>query len=413
MPADPETGSSFLLQGYSPNTTQQATSIIGIPNTMKSKLCSLVLVFALAVAWTTSCSTIPEVNQSEPGELVATDGFPLTVSWSTSMDDLIVSTPVANGKAVAIWTKTGLELLDGESGNIQWKYSVPVTGQPIPPVITNDYALAPHDQFVDVLSIQTGKRLLQLQSPMDPIQGSVKSLAVDSEQIYVVWGSTKLATYSLATGHEIWQMPVASRAPPDVVTCGESKVCLGVANRIEVYNALSGAKVGTITVGSGDAAILYPVYDGKDTLFVVYNSIRGKALVSLDPQKYTQNWAVPIPATPNYPAAVSDGVVYVSSPDIVLAFDATTGNKLWERGIDDYMLQTPVEFHDAVYVRSESGFIYAIDKTSGQQLGRLKTATYGLWGANIIQPMPVAIDDNILIVPSGAKVLGYVVKKGP
>jgi outer membrane protein assembly factor BamB len=236
---------------------------------------------------------------------------------------------------------------------------------------------------------------------------------VDSEQIYVVWGSTKLATYSLATGHEIWQMPVASRAPPDVVTCGESKVCLGVANRIEVYNALSGAKVGTITVGSGDAAILYPVYDGKDTLFVVYNSIRGKALVSLDPQKYTQNWAVPIPATPNYPAAVSDGVVYVSSPDIVLAFDATTGNKLWERDIDDYMLQTPVEFHDAVYVRSESGFIYAIDKTSGQQLGRLKTATYGLWGANIIQPMPVAIDDNILIVPSGAKVLGYVVKKGP
>jgi len=97
-----------------------------------------------------------------------------------------VSTPTASGKLVAIWVKTGLELLDGETGAIQWKYSVPVAGQPLPPIIVKDYVLAPHDQFVDVLSVQTGRRLHQLQSPMDPIQGSVKSLAADSEQIYTL-----------------------------------------------------------------------------------------------------------------------------------------------------------------------------------------------------------------------------------
>jgi outer membrane protein assembly factor BamB len=188
-------------------------------------------------------------------------------------------------------------------------------------------------------------------------------------------------------------------------------VCLRVADRIEVYNALSGDEVGVITVGSGDAATLYPVYDGKSTLFVVYNSIRGVALVSLDLQQYTQSWAAPIPAT-NYPAAVSDGVVYVAgaSPVKVLALDVTTGSKLWESDIHDQILQTPVEFRGVVYARSMYGSIYALDKASGQQLGRLKTAAYGM---DIIPIRPVAIDDNILIIPSDARVVGYVVKNGP
>jgi outer membrane protein assembly factor BamB len=375
---------------------------------MKNKLYYLAIMFVSAMVWATSCNTLPGITKSEPNELVATEGFPLAVRWDASMDGQVVSTPIASGKRVAVWTNKGLELLDGETGGIQWKYSVPVADQPLPPIIVKDCVLAPHDQFVDVLSVQTGKRLYQLQSPMDPIQGPVQSLAADNEQIYVVWGSTRLATYNLATGHEIWQMPVASRAPPDVVACSESKVCLRVANRIEVYNALSGNKIGAIVVGSGDAAILYPIYDGKSTLFVVYNSIRGVALVSLDLQKYTQNWAAPIPAT-NYAAAISDGVVYVAgaSPTKVLAFDVATGNKLWESSIHDQILETPVEFRGAVYARSIYGTIYALDKTSGQQLGRLTTAAYGM---DIIPVRPVAIDDSILIVPSDAMVVGYVVK---
>jgi hypothetical protein len=124
---------------------------------VKNKLYSSAIVFALAIVGATSCSALPG-NKSGPSELVASDGFPLTASWYGSMDDQIVSTPTAKGKLVAIWTKKGLELLDGETGDIQWKHSVPVTGQPIPPIILKDYVLAPHDQFVDVLSAQTGKR---------------------------------------------------------------------------------------------------------------------------------------------------------------------------------------------------------------------------------------------------------------
>lgn len=364
-----------------------------------------------------SCSALPRANESV--NPFAIGNFPLTEVWRVRMDGRLVSTPVVRGEMVAVWTTKGLQLLEGRTGEKKWQYDLTISGRPMPPVVLENYIVASHGELVDILSAETGEMLLQLRTP---VSGTLeaKSIATDHDRIYIVWGNLRLAAYSLATGEVIWQINITgTRASPDIVMCGEHKLCLVIRNRVEIYDASSGDMLGKIELGKKEDTLLYPVFDDKVTLFVVQNSIRGMALINLNLQTNSQNWKVSIPDV-TYPPALYHNTVYVvgGMSGKIQALDATTGHELWQSTVDDSTLQTPVEFHRAVYVRSMgSGRIYAIDITNGQNLGSLQTSVSGILGAvgqdHPFALRPMAVDNAVLVIPSGSGLYGYAARDHP
>jgi len=326
----------------------------------------------------------------------------LVERWHLTFDGEIVSTPAIKDNLVAIWTSAGLYLIDGRTGEEKWQYNVAISGLTMPPVILANHVLAPHGEFVDILSLETGHVLVQLKSLVCCRLGA-KSMTTDYDHAYIVWGSETLAAYSVATGEMLWKTgTLGTRAPPDVAVCGEDKLCLTIHNFVQVYDATSGVMLKELELGEGDTGIGYPVYDGKATLYVANGSIRGDTLVSLNTQTYHQDWRVPIPKR-NYSHALFDSTIYIAGamPVKVLALDAKTGHRLWEHTIDD-IPQTPVEFRRVVYARSSSGRIYALDANDGHDLGGLQTRPFGVFG--IIGPddpyalRPVAMGDEVLVL---------------
>jgi outer membrane protein assembly factor BamB len=240
-------------------------------------------------------------------------------------------------------------------------------------------------------------------------------MAVDSERLYVVWGSVRLVAYDLATGQLLWQADVAEmRAPPVVTVCGERRLCLLNRNRVDTYDSASGDVITKTELGQKGDVTLYPVYDGQHTLYVFLNSDQGYFLVSLDLQANWQNWSKPIPYI-DYPPTVSKGTLYVpgARPRKLLALEASTGRKIWEGSFDSDILQTPVIFHDLLYVRDYSGVIHVISPNDGKKLGSLNTQPFGVAGFIGVDKFairPVVLNEQIMIIPSGSEVRGYTTK---
>ncbi len=349
-----------------------------------------------------------------PADPVVVDQFPLVEQWRLETGGKVVSTPAVRDDWVAIWTTEGLVVANGLTGEEKWQYNVAISGLTMPPVMVESYVLAPHGEFVDILSIETGQLLAQLET-LACCELGATSIAVGNDHVYIVWGSESLAAYSLSTREMMWQLaPLGTRAPPDVVVCGEHTLCLVMHNFVQVYDALSGSELGRIEVGKEDTTLGYPIYDGKATLYAVNGSIRGDTLVRLSPITSIQNWSLPVPEMNDSPSLYND-TMYVAGvmPAKVMAIDTSTRYVLWESVIDDGSFQTPVEFCGAVYVRCTSGRIYALDANNGQTLGCLQTRAYGIFGVigtdHPIALRPVAIDDQVLVVPSGNGLYGYAV----
>ncbi|MDC0609131.1 outer membrane protein assembly factor BamB [Vibrio sp.] len=312
---------------------------------------------------------------SRDGEVRALDPENGKVLWSK---DLEVGSPVklAGGissgiNKVFVGSETGvIYALDAENGNVDWTANVsgevlaaPTTDGSLVIVNTSEGELIGLDQ-------QDGKQkwVINTEVPNLTLRGDSAPVAVSGG---VFWGtaSGRLAAAISARGQLIWQqsvgIPKGSTEIDRLVDVDSSPLVLGAT----LY-----------TVGYNGQLIAIDLRSGKPKWKRTYSS-------ALD--------------------LASDGanIFLVTSKDHLVAVDARSGTELWQnKKLENRLVTSPVIINDYVVVGDSEGYLYWIDRNTGEFVSQQHVNNSGFAVA------PIVLPDGYLIVTRNGDVKKLTIK---
>ena len=124
----------------------------------------------------------------------------------------------------------------------------------------------------------------------------------------------------------------------------------------------------------------------------------------------TQRWVFE-PGVGESSAAVADGVVYVSGSDgvggSVFALDAATGTEIWRAGLippNSVMDSSPVVANSVVYIGNGSGYVHALDATTGEERWAFRTGDAVLSSPTVVNGTVYSgsNDGNLYAIDAGS-----------
>jgi outer membrane protein assembly factor BamB len=318
------------------------------------------------------------------------------------------------------------------------------------------YALIVGGQVFVTVAVNGNPQLLALNGTTGatvwgPIafSGAVNA-AYDGGQVFVVSGGPQsqiISALNAATGNPVWSATVPGGWFPEPPVATDGIVYTMNGGLATAFDETTGAVLWQNGIGGTDGIVAVTV-DG------LYGASPCTA-VDLQPAVGTQLWfnnsgcsggggATPVAANglvyaPNNSAG-SSGTIFDSetgatkgnySASVIPAFSSSTGfflsngtlqglalpnnQVLWSFAGDGQLDTAPIVVNNYVFIGSQSGNLYALDASSGQQvwnqnLGAAIPATdeYG-----IVIYTGLAAGDGLLVVPNGTKVTAFVLSTTP
>jgi outer membrane protein assembly factor BamB len=315
-------------------------------------------------------------------------GTPTNVSWPGLAADA-ENAYLANGSLVY-----GVRLSDGF---MLWQYPEKPAGQIFhsDPVLTLDGQLllgsAGTDNGIVSLDPATGRE--NWAAPIVANNHWVAAPLVVGETIYAANNNGSLYAAELATGHILWSLPVNSSlwsAPTSngklifVASLDHSLYAIDPATRSIAWEAaLGGSAPGSATVSSDGNTVYVGSFDKK--VFAI-DAASGAVQWTTEVQDWI--WGAPVQDGDTLYAADISGRIY--------SLGMPHGKNAWpEVQPDGPITGSPVILPDGVLVGTESGSVYAFDRTGAK-----------LWDVSIggqIFTTPVTSGDVILIAPMNSK----------
>lgn len=380
------------------------------------------------------------------------------VRWRKVFDEPVIGPNgigVGYGKAVAVIGRGQVIAFDAETGKKEWSRSVnlgPQDGVSIQPTIVDGLVLvstfpgniAEQDfpagvrGVIQALDVDTGKRVWKFDTvkgddlwgneDVNAGGGAWYPPAVDTERGIAYWGTGnpapwpgteefpggtsregdnlysdsvlaldirdgKLDWYQQANPHDLFDHDLQLTMLVDDADGRQLVIASGKLGIVFAYDAVTGEPVWETPVGT---------HLNDDLL-----ELDGETRVSpgplggvLTPMAHTdgviyvpvvENPATYVPDTPNFVG----GFALNGGTGLLVALDATTGEVIWEHGLDTGMnFGGATVVNDLVFTSTGDGTVYALDRATGAEVWR-----YEAGGA--INGWPAVVDDTIL-VPVGA-----------
>jgi outer membrane protein assembly factor BamB len=214
------------------------------------------------------------------------------------------------------------------------------------------------------LDIATGQELWTF--PPDALPGdfAFASPAVMNGVVY--YGVNRFDPVVFAvnavTGQEIWRHvgPLAQIISSPTVENGRVYVAF-TDGTIEALDATNGEPIWSVVHPGG--AYSSPAVAGGRLYIAIHNS----GLLALDANTGSELWLAPIPGPQWSSPAVDNGRVLVGSRDDhkLYAFDAVTGDTLWTATTSDWVQTSPAVANDVVYIGNNAGNVYAFNAETG------------------------------------------------
>lgn len=132
-----------------------------------------------------------------------------------------------------------------------------------------------------------------------------------------------------------------------------------------------------------------------------------KRVYALDAETGAERWSTPIPSPARSMPAVDGEYVCVGTKDgRLLVLDATTGERLWERTVNDdtdYLgvWSSPTIAGDAVYVGTEDGHLLALYLHTGEELWRFQTEAAVSSNPSVVDGVVYVADDAGIVYALG------------
>lgn len=176
----------------------------------------------------------------------------------------------------------------------------------------------------------------------------------DGKRAYLSSYNSKLLAIDALTGREVWNVSLGGNWAQAIAAGGDAVCTIDPNGWLRAFDAATGAAkwdTGQKTWNTAGPAV------SSDRLFVADAS----NVVCLSLADGKEVWSTPFGSGggPAYMAA-SGGVIYYGSVGIFAAFDAATGETLWQPRIEGRVVGAPVFSGDTVYFATDAGWLYAV-----------------------------------------------------
>jgi outer membrane protein assembly factor BamB len=289
--------------------------------------------------------------------------------------ETIIASPVVREGTAYVRSASHLYAVDTATGQTIWEASSPGgDGLAVAPLVLEEMVVVPEaGSGLATFSRETGELLWRADPPWgeksQAIPSSIESLAAASGRLYVARLLWQLAVHDLASGQALRGInaPLDNQRP--VVLADQERLYLATEHKLSVYDRRGRSALSTTEFEGG----LGPILLSKGTLFVADEG--ENAISAFDTSEGGLNalWTARLPdefARPDVRCLALRGEVLYVAADRLLALSARDGNPLWTSA-ETGPLECPLPLRNRVYVRDTGGTLYALDRETGAEAGRL------------------------------------------
>jgi len=279
------------------------------------------------------------------------------LQWLTSSStkrDLTHSPVVVGSLVIVVEDGSTLAAYSTESGNLIWKTPV----------------------------------LETVETSTDPI----RSIAFNSQYLYVARYTWNLMAHDLKTGKIIWEYDLPGRSTSYVVT-NERYVFFAAGDTVSILDANTGLDVWTYD----ESGYFGPILLSGNTLYITDE--RHAALISLDIDSHQIHWIRDLPiSTYEFSCMLEVGDNLLIAAQKLVMVSKQDGSILWATDNLGY-LECPVLLKNEIYIRNNQTDLYLFDKESGHEKGELQVRTNTVMKQDFFRGPIIA--NGLLVVPFG------------
>jgi outer membrane protein assembly factor BamB len=335
-----------------------------------------------------------------PPQPIAEGDFPASPVWVFEAPEQVVATPATDGGRVFIRTKESICAISAAQGDLFWCSPSPSDrALAISPVVWEHILIvAEEGSSLAAFDVETGQVLWRREATgeieSDPRLNPIHTLAAGKFLVYVARRDRELIAYNPRTGKIAWTeiIPDATNLYLD---SDSQLLCISVGHYIRAFDPQSGGSLWIKTFENQTG----PISIDRESLYFSL-SFAQYVLQSLDVDTLKVNWGFAshkMAEDQLYSLVTYDDGLYVSGKRL---FKMARGSGDIQWISEAYgRLRRPVVLGNRVFVRDNFRTLYALDRDTGRETGRL---TVQANKAASTQPGhgPVVVQD-LLIVPFG------------
>ncbi len=322
-------------------------------------------IFIVLLLFVSSCSIFEQKETA--------NNFPFVQSWKMEVGEDIYALAVADCQ-VAVAGSSTLLVIDANTGRQTWSKKIYVDPES-PLIYANGSLIAAGYGKIGVYD-KSGQEIAGID--IDPSKGSARVASAFSHYIFVTrTPAWVLEVYDAEIERLVWTMNI-NRGGIDIhyndstntvyVTSLGGIQAINIADGYLIWETLS--RVSTSTYNND---VIYYVGDDKagDTIYIS----------AIDVDSHQQIWTTELAGERNqeiYSLTVLDNVLVAATQYGLLAYDKTTGSKLWQSESEDQFYSPPVKIDDLYAKGSMSGRIYSISPGNGRTMGDLQLGKLSL-----------------------------------
>jgi len=338
----------------------------------------------------------PSLTEPEPVGV-----FPHKPIWVFQAAEQIITAPVVKDRWIIVRTSKGVYWLDVKGVPLQ---RVEISGFTClncfnrAPIVCEEWLLVPEGKrALSAFTLSTGALVwtavprsrtgLYYYTPSDV---PVESIACGKGIAYVARFNWSLTAYKLLDGTVLWESSAPGRSSLSLATDGRI-VYLGGYTYIRAYDGFSGELLWSKNLG----AFVQAVQLVGETLYI---GLFKAPFLAINVDSRTLRWQVDVPAG-EYPFLIDGDTLYITNQGHLIAISREDGQVLWQKEWPGANLGSPIVANGVLYVRSTHGYLYALEASTGREVGGLRVQPDGPFV--FASDRGPAVAGDLLLVPFG------------